>query len=147
VHQSRALDLRAEVFNKEKNGRDDETMRDVDAIRADILKSLDAGIQDIEKAIDIGPANANMHRSVAQLYAEAARHGRDAKDQAFKHLAKAITGGLKAKQLVNDPVFRAFFAPDQIAEFGKIAGPLEPAQPMVRELDPLKGGLHFQEKK
>jgi Tfp pilus assembly protein PilF len=135
AHWQTARNLATVLKIKKKEGLVDETV----AVRADIAKRLDAGIKDIEKAIEIGPANADFHHLAARLFAVAADQGRPgSKDTALKHLGQAVKRGLSAKQFEYDPFFRPMFGDEQFNALREAAAARQYSAPAAFYVDPLK---------
>jgi serine/threonine protein kinase len=68
--------------------------------------SVRAGISDIERAIGLGPATADLHGTAARLYALAARQDRRYVAPALDHLAAACDLGWDTTRLKSEPMFR-----------------------------------------
>jgi eukaryotic-like serine/threonine-protein kinase len=141
VHFEQAFQLANELARKKTKGRENDVPRDAKAIAADIVTRLDAGIQDVEKAVEIGPTHASLNYLAARLYAAAAEYGHDTKDAALKHLSKAVTGGRADKQLDAQRAFKSILGDKQFHDMCKTAVLQQRSPHMVCCIDPLKGCL------
>jgi serine/threonine protein kinase/Tfp pilus assembly protein PilF len=135
VHWQTALNLATVLKKREQDGFKDEAI----ALRADIAKRLDAGIKDVESAIDIGPANVSLHHLAARLFAVAAGQGRPGSiDAALEHLGHAVKRGLCAKQFEKDGIFRPMFGDERFKALCKSATAQQFPAPVAFYVDPLK---------
>jgi hypothetical protein len=100
--------------------------------------ALREGLAAIAKAIDLGPATAQVHLDAARLYVVAAKIEPRWQELALDHLAAAIDRGLPPAQLRSDRILR----PLRGARFNGLTerpAVSSPQIPPVRVLDPLDG--------
>jgi serine/threonine protein kinase len=113
-------------------------LRDRDGISSEALsEALKEGRAAIAKAIELGPATAQLHRDAAQLWVLAAEFELQWKERALEHLDAAIALGLPPANLKKDIILR----PLEGDEFNRLTE--RPAvnslqTPFVRVLDPLE---------
>jgi tetratricopeptide (TPR) repeat protein len=110
-------------------------MKDRDRVSPHDLKE---GLTAIGRAIELGPATAQVHLEAARLYVVAAKIEPRWQELALDHLAAAIDRGLPPAQLTRDTILRPLHG----ARFQRLAerpatgsAPMRPAQ----VLDPLEG--------
>jgi tetratricopeptide (TPR) repeat protein len=103
-------------------------------------KLLLAAVEDIERAISIGPASAELHRDAARIYARLGRLDSKWYDHALDQAALAVREGFDPEKLRAD----AALAPlNGLPRFVALTRKAPDAQPSraVRLADPLAGAL------
>jgi hypothetical protein len=92
--------------------------------RQEIARSIQAGMADIARAIELGPPSAELYFDAARLHGLAADTDPGQKDATLRHLQEAVARNLDPRQLA-DPCFSAV---ENDAAFKKLEKTPRPAQ-------------------
>jgi serine/threonine protein kinase/Tfp pilus assembly protein PilF len=129
--QKALVPLRAKATEDERKKRHQED-----------VKSVQAGMADIVRAIELGPPSAELYFDAARLHGRAAQDAPAHKKAVLNYLQEAIARNFDARRLLTDPCFSALAKDDAFKKLAQTPPPAQTPPRAVRIVDPVKDMPH-----